>query len=40
MRGWGGSDIVGGHEEECLAEVKIVGRALGIKLNKLTEYIY
>tara|TARA_Y100001970_G_scaffold271481_1_gene366910 strand:- start:39930 stop:40568 length:639 start_codon:yes stop_codon:yes gene_type:complete len=37
---WSGSDIVGGDEDECMAEVLILGTAQGLSFNKIPEYIY
>jgi len=37
---WNGSDIVGGDEDECMAEVLILGTAQGLSFNKISKYIY
>lgn len=40
LSGWNGSDMVGGQEDECMAEVEILSKALGINLNKIRNFIY
>jgi len=37
---WNGADIVGGDEDECMAEVLILGTAQGLSFNKISKYIY
>ena len=37
---WNGADIVGGDEDECMAEVLILGTAQGLSFNKIPKYIY
>ena len=37
---WNGADIVGGDENECMAEVLILGTAQGLSFNKISQYIY
>ena len=37
---WGGSDIAGGARNECLAEVEILGSALGLSFNQVDQFIY
>jgi len=37
---WSGSDMVGGDEDECMAEVLILGAAQGLSFNKISQYIY
>tara|TARA_R110002153_G_scaffold63663_1_gene170711 strand:- start:660 stop:1262 length:603 start_codon:yes stop_codon:yes gene_type:complete len=37
---WYDSDMIGGAENECMEEVDILAKALGIKLNKVKKFIY
>ena len=37
---WSGSDIAGGARNECLAEVEILGAALGLSFNQVDNFIY
>lgn len=37
---WGGSDICGGSVDECLAEVEILARALGLRFKHLSGFTY
>lgn len=37
---WGGADLVGGQKDECLAEVEILSKVMGIGLNKIDRFIY
>ena len=37
---WDGADIVGGDEDECMAEVLILGTAQRLSFNKIPKYIY
>ncbi len=37
---WSGSDIAGGARNECLAEVEILGSALGLSFNQVNDFIY
>jgi len=37
---WSGSDIAGGARNECLAEVEILGSALGLSFNQVDSFIY
>ena len=40
LPGWNGADIVGGDENECMAEVLILGTAQGLSFNKISQYVY
>ena len=37
---WSGSDICGGSVDECLAEVEILARALGLRFKRLSKFTY
>jgi hypothetical protein len=37
---WNGSDMVGGDENECMAEVLILASAMGLSFNKIPQYVY
>lgn len=37
---WSGSAMVGGDEDECMAEVLILGAAQGLSFNKVSQFIY
>ena len=37
---WGGSDIMGGARNECMAEVEILGSALGLSFTHVGPFVY
>jgi hypothetical protein len=40
LKDWSGADLVGGQERECLAEVEVLSKVMGIGLNKIRKFIY
>ena len=40
LKKWNRSDIVGGDKNECLAEVEILGEAMGLSFNQKKRFIY
>jgi len=37
---WNGSDLAGGSVNECLAEVELLSKAMGLRLNRLGKFTY
>ena len=37
---WNGADILGGHKDECLAEVDILADAMDLQFNHINQFIY